>query len=207
MSLLVLFFAALLGSFLTASSTTVIEAPGTDRKQARDDAACPAYLPALPDFEFPHEIIPVSSSNPTVAYANTFIPYVTAGDFSSRFNFDIPPERSGQMCTIQFLFPEQNQLHTSFFQLDGFGTYSFSLSPLGTGAVAGNTTFDHQPLPSYVHGFPRSISMQPGNAYTIGATICVPGEIAVTMSSTDSSLTWFQDYGLCAIGLYITYSP
>lgn len=169
--------------------------------------SCPGTLPALPDFEFPHLIIPISSSNPATAYPNTLTPFITAGDISAVFNFDIPESRNGQSCSIQFFFPALNQLNTSFFQLRGFGTYSFSMSPLGVGAVEGNTTFDNRPLPAYVHGFPKAVSMQPENAYAIGSTLCVPGSISITMSSSDSNLAWFQDFNPCPIGLFITYSP
>ncbi len=98
---------------------------------------CPGILPASPDFEFPHLIIPISASNPTTAYPNTLTPSITAGDFSAVFNFDLPKSRSGQMCTMKFFFPNSSQLSTSSFELDGdgAGTYSFSLSILGAGAV------------------------------------------------------------------------
>lgn len=168
---------------------------------------CPGYLPSSSNFEFPHLIIPISSRHPTTAYANTLTPFVTAGDFSAVFTFDIPEGRTGQMCTFRFFFPNETQLSTSSFRLDGVGTYSFSLSMLGAGAVAGQTTFDDQPLQSNPHGFPPEIRMRPGHAYSIGQTICVPGRISVTMSSADSNLTWFQDWNECPLGLFITYSP
>ncbi|EHY59238.1 hypothetical protein HRR83_001492 [Exophiala dermatitidis] len=182
-------------------------ASDVDAEVYSKDVPCPGNLPASPDFEFPHLIIPISSSNPTTAYPNTFVPNITAGDISDIFDFDIPESRVGQTCTIQFLFPRLDQLKTSFFQLRGFGTYSFSMSALGVGAVEGNTTFDNRPLPAYVHGFPKAVSMQPGNAYEIGSTICVAGRISMTMSSFDSSLAWFQDFNPCPMGLFITYSP
>lgn len=205
MHLPLLLLANLLGEALARPLIDTVSA--VDDGNYGIEAQCPDYLPALPGFEFPHLIIPVSASNPTTEYANTLTPYITAGDISNIFNFDIPPERVGRMCTFEFLFPTQSQLETSSFQLTGFGTFSFSLSALGAGAIEGNTTFAHQPLQSFSHGFPRSLSMQPGHAYTLGQTICVPGRISMTMSSSDSSLTWFQDYNQCAIGMYMTYSP
>ncbi|KAI1611992.1 ubiquitin 3 binding protein But2 C-terminal domain-containing protein [Exophiala viscosa] len=173
----------------------------------RQNCTCPGNLPELPDFEFPHLIIPISASNPKTAYPDTLVPNITAGDVSNIFNFDVPAERSGQTCTLEFLFPTLDQLSSSYFKLDGFGKFSFSLSAMGNGAVEGNTTYDNQPMGGDPHGFPCSKSMQPGNAYSLGSTLCVPGRISVTMSSTDSSLEWFQDYNPCPIGLYMTYSP
>lgn len=168
---------------------------------------CPELLPAIPGFDYPHLMIPISSSHPNIAYPNTLTPNISANDMSVVFNFDVPEERSGQMCTWQFLFPQQNQLSTSYFKLIGFGTFHFSLSALGNGAIAGTTTFNNQPLQANPHGFPCSVSMQPGNAYTVGSSLCVPGLISLTMSSTDSHLEWFEDYNPCPIGLYMTYSP
>jgi hypothetical protein len=167
---------------------------------------CPANLPAFPDFEFPHLAIPISINNPDEPYSNTLTPYVTAGDIGMVFNFDIPLSRKGQTCVIEFFLPNQNQLSTSFFHLSGaYGDFLFSLSVLGGGAVAGNTTYNNQPLQANPHGFPRGIRMQPGHAWALGSTICIPGRIAITMSSSSSSLAWFQDWNPCPIGLYIIY--
>ena len=169
---------------------------------------CPAYLPAPPGYEFPHLAIPISQTNPDASFSNTYGPYVTAGDMSMVFNFDIPASRQGQTCNIEFLLPNQSQLSTSSFQLSGVnGTYIFSLSTLGSGAVEGNTTFNNQLLQANPHGFPRVVQMQPGHAYLLGSTICVASRFALTMSSPDGSLRWFQDSSECAIGLFITYSP
>ncbi|EXJ72449.1 uncharacterized protein A1O5_04953 [Cladophialophora psammophila CBS 110553] len=168
---------------------------------------CPGFLPSFPDFEFPHLMIPISSSNPGTAFPNTDTPYITAADIEMIFNFDIPMSRKGQTCNVEFLLPNKTELSTSSFELAGInGTYVFSLSMLGVGAVEGNTTYNNQPLQANPHGLPKTIHMQPGHAYEIGSTICVPGRISMTMSSPDSSLTWFQDWNQCAIGLFITYS-
>ncbi|KIV76985.1 hypothetical protein PV11_08828 [Exophiala sideris] len=210
MQFLLLLLAALCSSIFALPSFNAINSAIDAIHRAihpRQNCTCPGNLPELPDFEFPHMIIPISASNPTTAYPNTLVPNITAGDVSNIIDFDVPAERSGQTCTLQFLFPASDQLTTSYFKLVGFGTFSFSLSAMGTGAVEGNTTFDKQPMGGNPHGYPCSKSMQPGNAYTIGTNLCVPGRISVTMSSTDSSLEWFQDYNPCPIGLYITYSP
>ncbi|KIX96776.1 uncharacterized protein Z520_07496 [Fonsecaea multimorphosa CBS 102226] len=170
---------------------------------------CPGYLPPFPGFEFPHLMIPISTKAPNTAFPNTDTPYITAGDIEMIFNFDIPVSRKGQTCNMEFLFPNQTELSsTASFQPAGVnGSFVFSLSVLGGGAVEGNTTYNNQPLQSNPHGLPKTLNMEPGHAYAIGSTICVPGRISITMSSTDSSLTWFQDWNQCAIGLFITYSP
>lgn len=209
MHLLLLLIAAFCDSILALPSFNAIDRAVDGLHQALHarQANCPGDLPALPDFEFPHLIIPISASNPTTAYPDTLVPNITANDVSNIFNFDIPAERSGQNCTLRFLFPAEDQLTTSYFKLVGFGTFSFSLSAVDVGAVEGNTTFDNQPMGGNPHGYPCSKSMQPGNAYTLGSTICIPGVMSVTMSSTDSNLEWFQDYNPCPIGLYVTYDP
>jgi hypothetical protein len=167
---------------------------------------CPGSLPPLPDFEFPHLAVPVSINKPDVAYPNTLTPFVTAGDVEMIFNFDIPASRKGQMCLFEFFLPEESDLSTSSFQIEGdYGEYVFSLSELGAAAIEGQTTYNKQPLQANPHGFPQTVHLQPGHAWMLGSTICVPGKIAVTMSSSNSSLTWFQDFNPCPIGLYITY--
>jgi len=201
--LLVLFTTLCSGISALPSLPNLFRGTGLHHRQS----TCPGNLPPLPEFEFPHMIMPISASNPDTSYPNTLTPNISVGDVSAVFNFDIPQARQGQMCTWQFLFPMQDQLTTSRFKLIGFGTFSFSLSMLGVGAVPGMTTYNNQPLQSNPHGFPCSVSMQPGSSYTLGSTICVPGLISVTMSSSDSQLEWFQDYNPCPIGLYMTYSP
>ncbi|EXJ62493.1 hypothetical protein A1O7_02931 [Cladophialophora yegresii CBS 114405] len=169
---------------------------------------CPAYLPPFPDFEFAHLAIPVSQNKPDTAYPNTLTPYVTPLDVSMIFNFDIPRSRKGQLCVLEFFFPSQSQLSTSNFEFTGaFGEYTFSLSVWGGGAKEGNTTYHNQPLQSNPHSFPRIIHINPGHAWALGSTICAPGRFAVTMSSSNSSLRWFQDWNQCPIGLFITYDP
>jgi hypothetical protein len=199
----------LLGFFLSSVLTQRYVPPKFDPDSDGDitqPGPCPALLPAFPDFEFPHLAIPVSQKKPDTAYPNTLTPYVTAGDIAMIFNFDIPPSRKGQLCVLEFFFPTQSQLSTSSFQFKGaYGEYIFSLSVLGGGAVDGNTTYNNQPLQANPHGFPRIIHINPGHAWALGSTICVPGRIAVTLSSSNSSLRWFQDWNQCPIGLFITY--
>ena len=163
--------------------------------------SCPADLPAFPEFEFPHLAVPISITNPDKAYPNTLTPYVTAGDIEMVFNFDIPVSRKGQTCVIEFILPNQTQLSTSFFALGGDGEFTFSLSMLGAGAVSGNTTYNNKPLQADPHGFPRGLNIQPGHAWAIGSTIAIPGQFAIIMSSSTSSLTYFEDWNPCPIGL------
>ncbi|OAP61308.1 hypothetical protein AYL99_03509 [Fonsecaea erecta] len=205
MCLLLLLFNVFFGAVIAQLYTpTASEGNGDITQPGR----CPAYLPSFPGFEFPHLMIPISSTAPDTAFPNTDSPYITAADISMIFNFDIPASRKGQTCNMEFLLPNQTELSTSSFQLAGInGSFVFSLSVLGGGAVAGNTTYSNQPLQANPHGLPRTLHIEPGHAYAIGSTICVPGKISITMSSPDSSLTWFQDWNQCAIGLFITYSP
>ena len=194
--------------FLASLFHTVLTLPTPQSASINSTATvCPGYLPASPDFEFPHLIIPISASHPTTAYPDTYYPTVTAGDMSAIFNFDIPDLRIGQTCTLVFFFPAKSQLATSSWQFRGFGTFSFSFSAISLGAVEGNTTYNNQPLKGDPKGFPKSLTMQPGNAYIIGSVTCVPRRTSVTMSSYDSSLAWFEDTNICPLGLYMTYSP
>lgn len=166
-------------------------------------AICPKDLPGAGEFEFPHLVIPISKSNPDTTYPNTYFPNITPNDVATIFNFDV--QGNGQICELGFYFPRQDQLDTSSFTLSGPGTFTFSISVLGTGAQDGVTTWNNQP-PAVQNGFPKTLTMQPGNYYILSLGPCSAGLVALTMSSVDTCFTWFQDYNPCAIGPFITYN-
>lgn len=169
---------------------------------------CPANLPPYGSFEFPHLIIPVSCLNPQTTYPNTLHPVITAGDIASIFNFDIPANTTTCHCTLEFLFPNQNQLTTSHFDFSGPGTFTFDADVPGPNsyAVDGMTCYNNAPPRGAKATATKTITMQPGNAYTIFSGPCVPGRGSVTVSGLDSNFTWFEDWNPCPLGLYATYT-
>lgn len=171
-------------------------APAPSPKPA---SGCPADLPSA--FEFPHLIIPVDSSKPNTA-ASTSYNGQASGSISSIFNFDIPQSLSGKTCKLEFLLPQKNQLQTSSYTLSGSGAVDFA--QLSGPAVQG-TTYNNKPSVQTDFG---TTTLVPGNAYTIKSFACPAGQrIGFSLSPKDStSLTYFQDYNPCPLGLYITSS-
>jgi len=123
-------------------------------------------------------------------------------DISSIFNFDIPPSYSGMTCTLEFLFPKQSQLQTSSYTFSGSGAIDFAAL---SKAATQSTSYSNAPGVSTDYG---TTTVAPGNAYTIAKFSCPAGQaIAFEMKASDStSLTYFQDFNPCPIGLYITAS-
>lgn len=71
---------------------------------------CPADLTG--DWQFPHLIVPVNKAFPNKAYGTQYNG-TSNSQVSSIFNFDIPAEYANKQCTLEFLFPTQEQLETS----------------------------------------------------------------------------------------------
>jgi hypothetical protein len=151
------------------------------------------------EWQFPHLIIPISKSSPQNAPGTSFDGTVTP-DVSSIFNFDIPQSYSGEKCTLVFDFPTQSQLETSSFTLSGGGAVDFArLSSPATQS----TSFSNAPGVAMDLG---TVTMAPGNSYSISSFSCPAGQaIAFKLSSVGgTSLTYFQDFNPCPIGLFIT---
>jgi len=172
-------------------------------EQLRRDA-CPRDLPPLPGFEFPHLIVPISKAQPDVANPNSFSPSITANDIATVFNFDIV--RDNQDCELGFYFPRLEQLNMSSFSFSGTGTFTTSINQPGTGAQDGVTTWNNQPAAGPYAEFPKTITMSPGNYYSLWIGACPVGLWSITVTSPDTLFQWFQSYASCPIGPYVTYS-
>ncbi|KAJ3571086.1 hypothetical protein NPX13_g5501 [Xylaria arbuscula] len=167
---------------------------------------CPAYLEAG-QFEYPHYITHISAKHPDKAYGPQYNGVFTPNDISTIFSFDIPASRVDANCTLEFLFPKKNQLHTSSYKYKGDGTFFF------TGYAAGScpgdtTTFNNQPEIGPYPPFPP-IHMEPGYAYTIDVGPCFVASgtcVAGVTSTNDTYFSYFQDSDNCPIGIYTAYS-
>lgn len=140
-----------------------------DHEWKRGPDGCPATLTAG-QFEFPHYITQISASEPDKAFGPQYNGVFTPNDISSIFSFDIPADRAGYSCTLEFLFPKQEQLVTSSYTYSGGGSFFF------TGYNAGDcpgpeTTFNNQPALGPYPPFPP-IHMEPGYAYVIDIGPC-----------------------------------
>lgn len=174
----------------------------------RDTLSCPYYLPTG-NYEFPHLIIPTNKSN--IPIGHSYFAEVSPNNCATIFNFDIPPSRVGQQCSVYFTFPRHDQLVTSNFKWDGNnsnsegpGTLQLVQFMYNTGAVETTTGNSEPPL-----GSDPALNLTgviPGSFYKAWSGSCGPGGImSWKLSSPDSSLLYFQDWNPCAIGLWVVY--
>ena len=77
--------------------------------------------------QFPHLIVPINSTAPNKAYGTGYNS-TASGTVSSIFNFDIPQSYAGKTCSLEFLFPTQDQLETSAYEFSGPGTFKVAIS-------------------------------------------------------------------------------
>lgn len=177
------------------SNNTPVPSPQPS-KPAQPSGSCPADLNG--NYQYPHLIVPVSSSSPNQAYGTSYNGKVDKTTCSI-FNFDIPSSYSGKKCTVIFLFPLQKDLQTSSYTTSGSGSCSFS--QLSSPATQ-STSWSNAPSKMMDLG---SMSIAPGNSYTIASGDCAAGQtVSYEMcSSGDYSLNYFQDYNPSPIGMYV----
>ena len=141
---------------------------------------CPAQLTG--DWQFPHLIIPLDASHPNMPHKTQYNSTV-GGQWSTIFNFDIPMSYAGKQCTLEFLFPTQDQLETSGKLIDKHGLplgdgeltasfLAFEYTPgkfqfafLG-GVATEQTSYANAPKVTYNFG---EFQLKPGTATTIGS--------------------------------------
>lgn len=90
----------------------------------------------------------MSKNNPDTSYPSSVVaPIVTPNDFCTIFNLFIPATATGKTCTLEFLFPELDQLSPvlSTFNYSGGGHFTFD-GYVGYGGVEG-VTWNTQPPP------------------------------------------------------------
>jgi hypothetical protein len=157
---------------------------------------CPADLNG--NYQYPHLIVPVSSSSPSSAMGTSYNGKVDKSTCSI-FNFDIPASYSGKKCSVLFLFPAQKDLTTSSYTVSGSGQCSFS--QLSKPADQ-STSWSNKPS---MMSAMASMSIAPGNSYVIASGACAAGQtVSYQMcSSGDFSLNYFQDYNPSPIGMYV----
>ena len=167
--------------------------------------SCPGYL-TPGEFEFPHYITQISKANPDKAYGPQYNGVFTPNDVASIFSFDVPASRADANCTLEFLFPKQQQLKTSSYTYSGGGSFFFK--GYNPGSCPGSqTTWNNQPAPGPFPDFPP-IHMEPGFAYTIDVGPCFVGAgtcVAGMTYTNDTHFEFFQDQDECPIGIYTTY--
>lgn len=152
------------------------------------------------NYQYPHLIIPVSSTSPDTAYGTQFFGTISSNR-STIFNFDIPSSYSGSTCNLIFLLPLQSELETSSYTFSGSGEIEFEqLSSAATFA----TTYDNAPWVESVLG---DFTISEGSSTLISSFSCPAGETLTyeLKSLQDTYLYYFQDWNPSPIGLFITY--
>lgn len=187
-----------------SSLAVALSSPAPATSSASSPAApsgtsCPANLNG--EYQYPHLIVPVDSSEPTTAYGTSYNGTITP-EISTIFNFDIPASYAGETCSLVFLFPEQAALETSAYTFNGQG--GITVNELSAPATE-QTTYDTVPSAS-VPNVGSVSSVQSGNSYVITSHACGAGErVAFEVESTGGlSLEFFEDYNPSPLGFYIT---
>jgi Ubiquitin 3 binding protein But2 C-terminal domain len=148
---------------------------------------CPADLSGT--YEFPHLIVPISSSNPDRAYGTSYNGQVSRSDTRTIFNFDIPAVDAGKTCSLVFLFPRQDQLQTSAFTISGDGNVGFASL---AGVVHQGTTYNSVPPVAQDYGI---FSLSPGRSYSVATFDCPAGTTqSYSMTAAGTDFHYFQDY-------------
>jgi hypothetical protein len=153
-------------------------------------------------------LVPISSKNPNKAYPATEWATVTPNDICTVFNLELDSNAvQGKICNLVFDFPSFTQA-PGMFAFIGSGHFMFTGYDINAGAVAGETTYSHQPRPGPSPPNPPA-TMKPGNSYIINAAPCgMPpniGKVTVSGSlcSKDSTLMFKQSDYNCPLGFYV----
>ncbi|KAH5313551.1 hypothetical protein HBI12_136980 [Parastagonospora nodorum] len=175
--------------------------------------SCPANA-AQPDGKLPKGsistslLVPISSKNPDKAYPATEWATVTPNDICTVFNLELDSNAvQGKVCNLVFDFPSFIQAPGTFAFV-GSGHFTFTGYDINAGAVAGETTYNHQPRPGPSPPNPPPV-IKPGNSYIINAAPCgVPpniGKVTVSGSlcSKDTTFMFKQSDYSCPIGFYV----
>ncbi|KAJ4296191.1 hypothetical protein N0V90_006235 [Kalmusia sp. IMI 367209] len=150
------------------------------------------------EYQYPHLIVPVSSSKPSSAPGTSYNGSAN-GDVCSLFNFDIPQSYSGKSCSLLFLFPKQEDLETSSYTISGSGGLEFSQCET---TATEQTSWNNKGTCKAVKTVDN---VAPGNSYSIVSDSCAAGKtVTYQMCATGGlALNYFQDYNPSPIGAYI----
>jgi hypothetical protein len=158
-------------------------------------------LTLAPAFEFPHLILPVSSSSPDAPTSTSFDGTLAPGS-AVLFSFDIPPGAAGKTCHLVFLLPQLADLETSSYSISGSGAVSFARL---AGAPTEGQSWNSAPAVADDYGVTTLVA---GNGYAVAEFACPAGEAAgfrmAVADDGDTCFDWFQDYNPSPLGLYIT---
>ncbi|PZC89211.1 But2 multi-domain protein [Pyrenophora tritici-repentis] len=113
--------------------------PASPSPSSPSHPSCPEDL--FGPYEYPHLIIPVSSSSPSEPSGSSYNGQVSATT-CTLFNFDIPASMAGKSCSTIFMLPLKSELETSDYKLSGSGVCTITRLD---GPVTEQSTWDDKP--------------------------------------------------------------
>ncbi|KAH6675087.1 ubiquitin 3 binding protein But2 C-terminal domain-containing protein [Halenospora varia] len=143
---------------------------------------CPADLSG--NYQYPHLIAPVDSSNKDKAYGTSYNGTITS-TVSSIFNFDIPTSYAGT-CFLVFLFPTQDKLETSSYTFSGNGEVDFKQLK---NVASQSTTYANQGAVATDFGVK---TVTPGSNTVVSTFACPAGEAVSYELSAIGLVTRFK---------------
>lgn len=152
------------------------------------------------NYQYPHLIIPISSTSPDTAYGTQYFATISSNT-STIFNFDIPSSYSGSTCNLIFLLPLHSELETSSYTSSGSGRIEFEQL---SSAASSATTYDNAPSVESVLG---DFTITEGSSTLIESFACPAGKTLTyeLKALQDTYLYYFQDWNPSPIGLFITH--
>lgn len=179
------------GAATAAPAVSAPKAPySNSTSSGTTSKSCPLELGST--YQYPHLL--VTAKGNTATSATSYIANISS-DITSYYNFDIPASYAGKTCDVVFALPTQSQLTTSSFTLAGSGALDFF--SLSAPVTAGSAAPQEKAIGNW--------NPMTGYSYAFSSGPCAAGTtvgFAIAAEAT-RTLSYFQDYNACAIGLYV----
>lgn len=176
--------------------------------------SCPKNGNLPKNYVKPSLVVNVSKKHPNKAYGPTDFPSVTANDFCTIFNLELPPSAYDKMCNLVFLFPDHLQTVNPYIYSTGKdgGHFQFIGYNVTSGATP-KTTYNHQPEPGPSPPNPPP-TMFPGHAYVVNSAPCgfpagltEPVLVSGMLCSPDTTFEFYQSETKCPLGFFVELLP
>lgn len=197
------------------SSTTTLPDPTTVSSTAPSPTYTPPCLTLTDNFQYPHLIVDWNMTTGMGSSESLYSPTI-ADKSMAVFNFDIPSSYANMTCDLVWALPNQDQLVYS----------SYDEHPIPSPTAESGANVPPNDITAFLLEEPAGLSMTPDTfpaivgggplavfaahgLTTIMSGPCAAGETVgyamwVAYPGYNYSLTYFQNYAPCAIGLYIT---
>ena len=138
--------------------------------------------------QYPHLIVPVSSTSPN-SPAGTSLNGKITPNVDSLYLFDVPKSYAGQTCALIFMLPKKSELQTSSYTMTGSG--SIAIDKLDQN-ISIETTWSSKGSSEHI----GDVTLSAGGSYTIATFACAAGQqVSYQISSVGGTdLEYFQDF-------------